>query len=104
MAVLDARFKSGKEKSIGTQSSHRHQLVRVTGYPRAFFNDSAFFEIIGIMIFQYSFWIKLIWLNVSHDVNLVRLLHFVLELFLANTSLHAFKWVIQTSGQTTWFK
>ena len=39
-------------------------------------------------------------LNVSHDVHLARLLCFVLELFLANTCLHAFKWVIQTSGQT----
>jgi len=43
-------------------------------------------------------------LNVSLDVNLMRSLRFVLELFLANTCLHALKWVIQTSGQIVWFK
>jgi len=40
----------------------------------------------------------------SPNVNLARLLRFVLELFLANTSLHAFKRVIQTSGLIAWFK
>ena len=78
MAAPDARFECGKEKRVLT--SHWPGVHRVH---------------IDTM---------LIWLNVSHGVNLARLLRFVLKLFLANTCLHAFKWVIQTSGQIVWFK
>jgi len=63
-----------------THISHRHQLVFMILL--RFFDDYAFFETIGItFILQWLFWLKLIWLNVSHDVNLARLLRFIWNYF-----------------------
>ena len=54
-----------------------HRYLLVSGSPRAFFDDSAFFETIGIIFILWCFFcLKLIWLNISHDVNLARLLRY----------------------------
>jgi len=76
-----------------SQSSHKHQLLfPVLLGPKQ--SESSY----SCNVPSGSNW------YVSHDVNLVRLLRFVPELFLANSCLLDFKWVIRITGHIAWFK
>ena len=74
----------------------------VPSFPHTFFNDSTFFK--QSESSSSCNGSSGSWLCVICGVILTRLLCFVLELFLANTCLHAFVWALQTSGQTAGFK